>query len=202
MKYLNMILVTVLVSIVDVSAAQKVTFSDREVRDPKQLAPALEANAADAESRLVALEAFTADGILSQGGLAIDTDTNAFKTVSTVYYTVSGIQYSKTATTGLVFSAANTINVAESTNSVYYGAWLIEINAAGAVATKPAGGLTNQVYTTSAAAVAALPAATASKVALGNVVVSVAAGEVFTATTSGMSTNNATFTDATIKTIP
>ncbi len=57
MKYLNMILATVLVSIVAVSAAQKVTFSDREVRDPKQLAPALAANAADAETRIAAVEA-------------------------------------------------------------------------------------------------------------------------------------------------
>ncbi len=60
MKYLNMILATVLMSIVAAQAAQKVTFSDREVRDPKQLAPALAANAADAETRIAAVEAAVA----------------------------------------------------------------------------------------------------------------------------------------------
>ncbi len=196
MKYLNIALLMVLAGVVSASTFTEINNAQYwgKTSIPK-ITAAVDAN-------FGSLAAFLADGILSQGGLAIDTDTNAFKTVSTVYYTVSGIQYSKTATTGLVFSAANTINVAESTNSAFYGAWLIEINAAGAVATKPAGGLTNQVYTTAAAALADLPAPTASKVALGNVVVSVAAGEVFTATTSGMSTNNATFTDAAIKTIP
>jgi len=71
MKYLNMILATVLVSIVAVSAAQKVTFSDREVRDPKQLAPALAANAADAETRIAAVEAAGVGGALASAKIIV-----------------------------------------------------------------------------------------------------------------------------------
>jgi hypothetical protein len=71
MKYLNMILAVLLVGIVAAHAAQKVTFSDREVRDPKQLAPALEANAADAESRIAAVEAAGVGGALASGKIIV-----------------------------------------------------------------------------------------------------------------------------------
>jgi hypothetical protein len=202
MKYINMILAVVLVSIVAVNAAQKTSFTQREVRDPRQLAVHLEANAADAESRFQAVSAYFADGILSQGGLAIDTDASEFKTTSTVYYTLDGIQYSKAATTALVFTAANTINVGQSTNSAFYGSWLIEVNAAGTVATKPAGGLTNQVYTSPAASLAALPAPTAANVAIGTVTIKADAGDAFTANTTDMTTNSTTFVDAAIKVMP
>jgi hypothetical protein len=201
MKYLNIFLVLVLVVGI-VHAQQKTEFSQREVRDPRQLAVHLGANAADAESRLQAVSAFFADGILSQGGLAIDTDASEFKTESTIYYTVNGIQYSKVASTGLTFTAANTINVAASTNSAFYGSWLIEMNAAGTVATKPAGGLTNQVYTTAAASLAALPAPTAANVAIGTVTIKADAGDAFVANTTDMTTNSTTFVDAAIKVIP
>jgi hypothetical protein len=201
MKYLNIVLGLLLIATV-VNAAQKSNLTIREVRDPVQLRSILNSNAADAESRLLAVSAFFADGILSQGGLAIDTDASEFKTESTIYYTVNGIQYSKVASTGLTFTAANTINVAQSTNSAFYGSWLIEMNAAGTVATKPAGGLTNQVYTTAAASLAALPAPTAANVAIGTVTIKADAGDAFVANTTDMTTNSTTFVDAAIKVIP
>jgi hypothetical protein len=201
MKYLNIVLGLILIATV-VHAQQKSDLTIAEVRDPVRLRRFLNENAADAESRFDAVSAFFADGILSQGGLAIDADASEFKTVNTIYYTLDGIQYSKVATTALVFTAANTINVAESTNSAFYGSWLIEVNAAGTVATKPAGGLTNQVYTSPAAALAALPAPTAANVAIGTVTIKADAGDAFTANTTDMTTNSTTFVDAALKVIP
>ena len=71
MKYLNLILATVLASIVAVQAAQKVAFTQREVRDPRQLEAALEANAADAETRIAAVEAAGVGGALASGKIIV-----------------------------------------------------------------------------------------------------------------------------------
>jgi hypothetical protein len=57
MKYLNMILAAVLVSIVAVQAAQDTALTQREVRDPRKLEVWLEGNASDAETRIAAVEA-------------------------------------------------------------------------------------------------------------------------------------------------
>ena len=55
MNKINLILVTVLVGIVAANAAQQTTLTNREVRDPRQLKTILEANATDAQARLVAI---------------------------------------------------------------------------------------------------------------------------------------------------
>ena len=59
MKYGYLILAALLVCGV-VIAAQDTTLTERELRDPKQLEPWLEANASDAETRLAAIEGGTA----------------------------------------------------------------------------------------------------------------------------------------------
>jgi len=174
-----------------------------KIQDVTVTATAAEMNALTTIlTRLTAIESFSDDGILSQGGLAIAGNTNAFATASTIYYTIGGVQYTKAATTNIAFTTANTINLAASTNSAFYGAWLVEIDAAGTFATKPAGGLTNQVYTTSAAATAALPSATAASVPIGTISVAVAAGSTFTANTTGMNTNSTTFANTAVKVQP
>jgi len=61
MKYLNMILAAVLVSIVAVQAAQDTALTQREVRDPRKLEVWLEGNASDAETRIAAVEAVDAE---------------------------------------------------------------------------------------------------------------------------------------------
>jgi hypothetical protein len=148
------------------------------------------------------LRSYLADGMLLDGTLTISATAEKFKTTTTAVYTIAGVTYTKAATDDLVFSAADTINVGGATNT-FYGAWLIEINAAGTVATKPAGGLSDQVYESSAAAIAALPSVTASSVSLGYVVVTLAAtaGETWTANTSALTAIHA-FSDTQIKALP
>jgi hypothetical protein len=71
MKYLNLILAAVLVGIVAVDAAQDTTFSQREVRDPRKLEAILEANAADAESRIASLEGGSTVGSVEPGYIIV-----------------------------------------------------------------------------------------------------------------------------------
>jgi hypothetical protein len=71
MNKINLILVTVLVGIVAANAAQQTTLTNREVRDPRQLKPILEANAADAQARLAAVEAAGVGGALASGKIIV-----------------------------------------------------------------------------------------------------------------------------------
>jgi hypothetical protein len=345
MKYLNMILAVSLVGIVAAHAAQKVTFSDREVRDPKQLAPALEANATDAETRLAAIEGGTAtvtlapnkilvgndasnqtamavqgdvtitqdgtnittaiaagvivnadvatnaaiagsklaqavqdslaladdavqptdadytnavalagsalqsvdwgdiggalsgqldltntvalagsavqteadpvaspvinalidylaDGLLVHGALAISAgEADQFKTTATAVYTIAGVTYTKAATDALEFTAADTINTAGGDIGTAYGIWLVQINAAGAISTKPGGGLSDQVYESSALAIAALPAVDSGNVSLGYILVATPTSTPFTANTTVLTTIGS-FSNTQVKALP
>lgn len=88
--------------------------------------------------------------------------------VGTFYYTIAGTTYAKAAATAIPFSAAHTIEQGK------YGAALLEISTAGAIATRigEATQTTMQSYSTAAAAIAALPTvATASKRIIGRVVI-------------------------------
>ena len=112
-------------------------------------------------------------------------DATKFKTTTTAQYQIGSGQFTKAATDNLVFSAANTINVGTATGS-FFGAWLIQINAAGTVSTKPAGGLTDQVYTSSALALAAIPEPDDLNVGLATVVIAANADSSWTANTDDM----------------
>lgn len=116
------------------------------------------------------LRTYLLDGLLQIGTLVISAAPEKFKTTTTAIFTIAGLPYTKTATDNLVFSAANTINTGAAAGD-YWGAWLVQINAAGAISTKPAGGLADQVYASEAAAIAALPAVDASNVQLGYITV-------------------------------
>jgi len=150
-----------------------------------------------------ALIDYLSDGLLVAGDLAISGESALkFKTTATAIWTVGGVAKAKVGQDEIVFSAADTINVGAETNT-FYGAWLVEVNASGVVATKPAGGLVDQVYEASATAIAALPAATAGSVALGYILVTLeaTAGESFTANTDALTTI-AAFVDGDVKTLP
>ena len=111
------------------------------------------------------------DRLISIGTLAISAGTaEDFKTTTIAEYTVNGVPYTKAATDNLNFSAADTINTGTATGD-FFGSWVVQINAAGTVSTKPAGGLTDQVYASAALAEAALPAADADKAALGYITI-------------------------------
>lgn len=112
-----------------------------------------------------------ADGLIVPGLLAIDAVPEKFKLITTtVIYLSSSVAKSKAPATTIAFSAAYTINNAGAAG-LFYGAFLVQVDAAGAVTTKTAGGANDQAYATSAAAIAALPVADATKVALGYIVV-------------------------------
>lgn len=144
-----------------------------------------------------------ASGCLSIGTLAISATPEKFKTTTTAYYRISGIQYSKAATDNLVFSAADTINKGTAAG-LYYGIWLVQINAAGTVSTKSPSA--DQVYTSSALAIAALPAVDTGNIALGYILVQSKTGAAWTANTddltNGSDCQTATFTDTTPLTAP
>ncbi len=123
--------------------------------------------------------------VMQNGTLAISATAEKFKTTTTTYALVNGIGVTKAATDNLVFSAGDTINTAPGTGD-FHGAWLVEMDIAGNIATKPAGGLSDQVYTSKALAVAALPAATTDKVAIGYITVQASTDSAWTANTDDM----------------
>lgn len=125
--------------------------------------------AGTAKTMINALRTWLADGLFAIGTLTISgVAAEKFKTTTTAIYNIAGLVYSKVATDNLTFSAADTINTAAGAGTLW-GIWLVQINAAGAVSTKP--GAADMTYATEAAAIAALPAVDASNVQLGYITV-------------------------------
>lgn len=119
------------------------------------------------------LLAYLSNGLRTIGTLLMGTATQKFQTTTTAIYTIAGLNYAKVATDALEFSAAYTINTGTAIGQ-YWGAFLVQINAAGAVSTKAVSA--DQVYATEAAAIAALPAVDAGNVQLGYIAVRSNAG--------------------------
>ena len=147
------------------------------------------------------LRAYLADGLLIHGTLVISATADQFKTTTTAVYTIAGVTYTKAATDNLEFSAADTINTAGADIGTAYGIWLIQINAAGTVSTKPGGGLDDQVYDSGAAAIAALPAVDASNVSLGYVLVATPTSTPFVCNTTAL-TGLDTYSNTQVKALP
>jgi len=74
MKYISFILA--LTVALPLFAAQDTTLTERELRDPKQLEPWLEANASDAETRIAAIEGGTATVTLTTDKLYVGNDSS------------------------------------------------------------------------------------------------------------------------------
>ncbi len=109
------------------------------------------------------IRTYLADGLLVIGTLAIDAVPEKFKTTgATMVFTIAGLTYTKAATTALVFSGTSTINTAAAATTAHWGAFLVQISAAGTVTTKHGAYTsgTDQDYATEALAIAALPAST------------------------------------------
>ena len=87
--------------------------------------------------------------------------TTAERIANTAFtYHIGGTAYSgAVSAAGSQFSAANTIN-SGAVAGTFWGAWLIEMDSSGNVTTSPAGGLSDQVYASEAAALSNLPAPT------------------------------------------
>ena len=149
-----------------------------------------------ATNRAITLSNMTAevDGVYSQAGLGIDAVTTKIKTTNTVKYSIGGTNtYTKTATTNLAFTSADTINT-ETNAYDCYGAWRIQINSAGTISTKAPS--TNQIFSSYTNALLAVPAVDSDNVSLGAVIVLSPTSTTFIAGTTELTTNNATFIEA------
>jgi hypothetical protein len=149
------------------------------------------------------LRNYLADGLLVHGTLLLSAVPEKFKTTSTAVYTLSGVTYTKAATDNLTFSAGHTVNTAGAAGQ-FYGIILLQINAAGTVSTKvPAA---DQVYTSSALAIAALPAADALNTALGYILIYTKEATKWAANTDDMTDGSdcatATFSNTVVKALP
>ncbi len=133
------------------------------------------------------------DALYAAPGLAIDADTTKFQTTNAITWAMNEGYWSLAATTNIAFTAADTVNI-ETNQVASYGVWRIQAATNGTVSTIPAA--TNMAYTSAALAAAAVPAAAANNIALGYVVVMAEASNTFTAGTTALTTNNATFYDA------
>lgn len=103
-------------------------------------------------------------------------------------YHINGQQYSKTASTAGIALSGDTVPDAT------YGAWALEINAAGTVAIVPAAA-NGTGYASSALALAGIPAQTADKARMGTVVI-LNAGATFVPGTTDLSAGTVTDTYA------
>lgn len=139
--------------------------------------------------------------ILQSGTLAIDAVPEKFKTTTVLYWRRNGIQFSKAATTAIVFSAAHPVTASK------FGIVLVQITDAGVVSTKIPGATqtTAMAYATAAAALAALPAPDANNTAIGYIAIAAKAA-LWTATTddltNGSDLTTATFVDVAAASIP
>ena len=134
------------------------------------------------------IRSFLADGMLTIATLLKATNTEKVKTTTTCAFRIAGIIYTKLATDNLPFSGTSTINTAGVATTAHWGVFLVQINAAGTVSTLhgtyTSG--TDQDYATEAAAIAALPAVTASNVQIGYVTVQGKASTAWTEATDDL----------------
>jgi hypothetical protein len=117
----------------------------------------------------------TTDNIIT--ATALSTGSTPENIASTAFsYRIDGAPANKAAVAaGTAFSAADTINTGAA-GGVFWGVWLVQIDIAGTISTKPGGGLSDQVYASEVLAIAALPAATAANAAIGYVTIAATAG--------------------------
>jgi hypothetical protein len=139
----------------------------------------------DVEVLRAAVSASLGNGVQAIATIVISATPEDFKTTTTAYYTLAGIQYSKAAADNISFSAADTINVGTAVGD-FFGSWLVQVDSAGTVTTKPAGGLSDQVYTSADLAEAALPAVDAGNVQLGYITIGATTDSAWTANTDDM----------------
>jgi hypothetical protein len=124
------------------------------------------------------------DRLISGPALAIDPDEGEDFKVGTFTYIIDGVLYTKTAAVGIDFTAAHVCALGK------FLAILVEINAAGTVATKiplvdARSQTASQGYDTATEAIAALPPVTPGKVALGYILIEADTGT-WTANTDDM----------------
>lgn len=140
---------------------------------------------------LIVLGAQSREGLINKGTLAIDATPEKFKTTSIAKYRVNGSEFTKAATTAILFTAAHVVTTSK------FAVILIQVNAAGTVSSKVP--VTPQAYNSAALALAALPAPDTGNVPLGYIAIAAKAAT-WTANTddltNGSDLTTATFVDA------
>lgn len=154
-----------------------------------------------AVTKVNAWRTYLSNGVLQHGTLAIDAVPEKFKTTTTAIWRRGGMQFSKAATTAIVFTANHVVTASK------FGIVLVQITDAGVISTKVPGATqtTPMAYNTAPLALAALPAVDAGNTMLGYIAIANNTGD-WTANTDdltdGSDVTTATFVDATALTIP
>lgn len=155
----------------------------------------------DLESKVGEVRDYLESGVVQHGTLTIDAVPEKFKTTTTTIWRRNGMQFSKAATTALVFSAAHPVTASK------YGIILVQIDDAGTITTKIPGATqtTTMAYDTAPLALAAKPAVTAGNTEIGYIEIANNAGA-WTANTDDLTAasdvTSATFVNATAATFP
>jgi hypothetical protein len=151
----------------------------------------------DAIDKINEFRTYLSSAVLQHGTLAVDAVPEKFKTTTVFIWRRAGIQFSKAATTAIVFTAAHVVTASK------YGIVLVQITDAGVISTKVPGA--TQAYNSSALALAAKPAVDAGNTEVGYMIIQNNTGD-WTANTDDLTAASditaVTFTNATAATIP
>jgi len=129
-----------------------------------------------------AIQVYISDGLLQIGTLAANASGAApFKTTTVRIFTIAGLPYTAASATA-AFSTAYTINATGGNAATLWGAFLIQCPATGTMVTRCVAD--DQVYTTEALAIAALPTPVTAHVQIGYITVKTSASTTWTANTN------------------
>lgn len=134
-----------------------------------------------ATTKLLTLYEAVDNQSFAKGTIAIDAVPEKYKTTTTMWYTIDGVSYEKTAVTAQVFSAAHVVTASK------FGIILLQIDSAGAITTKvpAATPTTAMAYETANAALAALPSPDSARAYFGYILIGAKAAT-WTANTDDM----------------
>jgi len=124
------------------------------------------------------------DGVLKSGAIAIDSTPEQFQITAAYRFRIAGLAIIKAVATGIAMVAAKTINTAAGAGT-FWGVFAVQINAAGTVTVLAP--TNDQVHTTEALAIAALPSAASDNVLIGFITLESKTGAAWTSVTDSMS---------------
>lgn len=159
------------------------------------------ATAREYRSNFNDLRTYLTDAVLQAAGLAVDATAEKFKTTAIFVWKRNGIQFTKAATTAIVFTANHVVTASK------FGIVLVQITDAGVISTKTPGATqtTAMAYDSAALALAALPAVDAGNKMVGYIAIENNAGT-WTANTDDLTDGSdlatATLVDAPVSSIP
>ena len=156
--------------------------------DPKEIRALHVAIYNDLTAIAANLNTRTVDGIINPSVVSIGTTPENVATTA-FQYQIDGVTYHKAAVAaGTALTDADTINTAGAAIGLVWGAWILQVDAAGTISTHGVGA--DQVYATEALAIAALPATEANKCRIGYFTVQSLDGTKWTGKTDSLTTGS------------